>query len=466
MASELSDRPFLAYLAQLNADTLEQLYQSEVCCLAVFRLLPPVSQQCVAMMVFSKDFDITQQCNPDLLNVIGDHIVLLQKLRLLVEEKKDKALRLHSYFRYNYMTTTMKSAVEVSGIAVRELDEKAKKATDKDLYKKAVERWECVLSYLALPSDDAKKGVSTATRELFQYVGFTKQSSTLEITSLGFQFLLLSRNEQIWTYLIYHLKFLETTAAEEVVPLLEFFFRLCLCVTGSDVLDRLADDENANVSTPFGMSDHWSESINSFLGHLPRTGACVHSFFFLTPLMASLIATESLREGVLEAGREKGYLITETNYRLYAYTNSALHLSVLSTFTESAFRFPNFVVVHMTRESVRKALQAGITARQITQYLRSNAHYKSIEAHGPLHCVPPTVIDQVHLWEEERERLNCQDCVMYTMFDTEDEYQQMRAHAQRHGVLLFENQSEYLLVVTEDGHELMKEWRQANRGAQ
>ncbi|KAI6214151.1 General transcription factor IIH subunit 4 [Aphelenchoides besseyi] len=448
MASELVDRPFLAYLAGLSADIMEQLYQSEACCLAIFRLLPPVSQQCVAMMVFSKDFDITKQCNPEQINVVVDNVTLLQKLHLLVEDDRTGIVSLQSFFRYNYMTTTQKSAVETSGIGIRELDTKTRKAASKDLYQKAVERWECILTYLALPSDSAVKNVSTNTRELFQHIGFTRQTTReMEITSLGFQFLLLSRNEQIWTYLIYYLKYLEATSPGHVVVLLEFFFSTFLFqFKSATVADRLNADEssNRNITTPFVIDDNWNDTINSFLVHLRELGLVFirkrkDGFFFITPLLISLVATDSIREGLIEVGRDKGFLVTETNYRLYAYTNSELHLSVLATFTEPHCRFPNFVVVHMTRESVRRALQAGITARQITQYLRSNSHWKSIEAHGALHCVPPTVVDQVHLWEEERERLVCQDCVMYSTFESEEEYVEMRNFCTENQILFVRN---------------------------
>ena len=65
--------------------------------------------------------------------------------------------------------------LEASSIAIKELDAKSRKSADRDLYKKAVERWECILSYLALPSETAEKNVSVLTRDLFQYVDFTKQ---------------------------------------------------------------------------------------------------------------------------------------------------------------------------------------------------------------------------------------------------------------------------------------------------
>ena len=55
MTTELSERPFLSYLSQLSAEITERLYKSPPCCLAIFRMLPAVAQQCVAIMVFNRE---------------------------------------------------------------------------------------------------------------------------------------------------------------------------------------------------------------------------------------------------------------------------------------------------------------------------------------------------------------------------------------------------------------------------
>jgi hypothetical protein len=69
----------------------------------------------------------------------------------------------------------MNGAFGSSGLNLVEADEKIKKAANKDLYKKALERWECILRYLAMPSDSADKGVSVTTQQLFQHIGFTSE---------------------------------------------------------------------------------------------------------------------------------------------------------------------------------------------------------------------------------------------------------------------------------------------------
>jgi transcription initiation factor TFIIH subunit 4 len=78
---------------------------------------------------------------------------------------------------------------------------------------------------------------------------------------------------------------------------------------------------------------------------------------------------------------DKGYVIVETNYRVYAYTDSKLQISLLALFTELLYRFPNVTVGVITRDSIRQALRGGITAKQIISYLEQHAHPKVIS-----HC--------------------------------------------------------------------------------
>lgn len=104
------------------------------------------------------------------------------------------------------------------------------------------------------------------------------------------------------------------------------------------------------------------------------------SFFFLTPLLRILAmsdgnnntktntlkslndsdnmnALSSLNNNGSIKNIMKGFLIVETNFRVYAYTDSTLQLAILSTFTEMNYRFKDVAMGSMTRDSVRRALQ-------------------------------------------------------------------------------------------------------------
>lgn len=102
------------------------------------------------------------------------------------------------------------------------------------------------------------------------------------------------------------------------------------------------------------------------------------SIFFLTPLLTNLALSEgscNLKDSVKQQNdhsddtnqiydvnantnsSSKGFLIVETNFRVFAYTNSDLQIAILSTFTELNCRFENLSIGLITRDSVRRALQ-------------------------------------------------------------------------------------------------------------
>lgn len=56
---------------------------------------------------------------------------------------------------------------------------------------------------------------------------------------------------------------------------------------------------------------------------------------------------------------------------------------MLALFTTLKARFPNLVVGHITRESVKRALQSGISAEQVISYLTTHAHPQMRKNVGP-----------------------------------------------------------------------------------
>jgi transcription initiation factor TFIIH subunit 4 len=121
---------------------------------------------------------------------------------------------------------------------------------------------------------------------------------------------------------------------------------------------------------------------------------------------------------------DAGFIVLETNYRVYAYTDSALQTAVLNLFVSLKARFPNLVVGQLTRESVKRALANGIGADQIIAYLSTHAHPQmrrnvsaartrgcraraDARAQNPL--IPVTVQDQIRLWELEKNRVKSEE---------------------------------------------------------
>lgn len=126
--------------------------------------------------------------------------------------------------------------------------------------------------------------------------------------------------------------------------------------------------------------------------------------------------------------KRAGFIVVETNYRVYAYTESPLQIALITLFIELNYRFPKFVVGFITRDSVRTAFKNGITAKQITHYLTMHAHSKMTTSNRST-VIPSTIIDQIFLWEQERNRLSFTEGVLYSQFTSYPDYELLRKYA-------------------------------------
>jgi len=70
------------------------------------------------------------------------------------------------------------------------------------------------------------------------------------------------------------------------------------------------------------------------------------------------------------------------------------------------------------------AFKNGITAKQITHYLTMHAHTQMMNRDRNT-IIPATVIDQIFLWEQERNRLGYMDGVLYSQFNSFADFETM-----------------------------------------
>jgi len=158
------------------------------------------------------------------------------------------------------------------------------------------------------------------------------------------------------------------------------------------------------------------------------------------------------------AGGAKGFIIIETNYRLYAYTNSPLQIAVLSLFTKLKTRYPNMVSGRVTRSSVANAISHGITSDQIITYLTTHAHPQLVKSStvqgGPV--LPPTVVDQIRLWQIENERMKATPGFLFRDFENQKEYEGCVRYADEIGVLVWKNDAKRMFFVTR--HEQLRDY--------
>lgn len=181
----------------------------------------------------------------------------------------------------------------------------------------------------------------------------------MAITSKGFQFLLEDVNTQLWDLLLLYLK----AAEQDVVEVLGFLFLL-----GSLELGRCYSTEGLSDTRVRMLQD----LVDYGLAYQPSPDA---SLFYPTRLATTLTSSAtslvaSARPGVsngqqTEAPADEGFLVIETNFKVYAYTANPLNIAVLNLFLSLKSRFPNFVTAQITRESIRRGLDNGITANQV-----------------------------------------------------------------------------------------------------
>ena len=160
---------------------------------------------------------------------------------------------------------------------------------------------------------------------------------------------------------------------------------------------------------------------------------------------SSLTSTTTTSTEASAQQQEKGYIILETNYRLYAYTSSPLLISILSLFSSLHTRYPNLITAKITKTSILAAIISGITSNQIISYLTTHAH-PVLRHSTPI--LPPTVVDQIRLWQIEGERMTAWKGFLIRDVGSREEYEKAVQYAEALGVLRKEFRSRGSFFVT------------------
>lgn len=183
--------------------------------------------------------------------------------------------------------------------------------------------------------------------------------------------------------------------------------------------------------------------------------------FYPTRLATTLTSSAPPLVSTERAQEEHGFLVLETNYRIYAYTSNPLQIAVLNLFISLRYRFPNLVVGAITRESIKSALSNGITADQVIMYLRTHAH-PQMRKFDPL--LPPTVVDQIRLWELEKNRIQAQEGYLYEDFRSTADYDLVVEYSRKLGIILWESSSLRKFFIRPDGQALLREFLKRRMG--
>jgi transcription initiation factor TFIIH subunit 4 len=445
MSATASQRA-LDYLEALPGTTFTKLYQQPSTALAIFRrMLPHLAKTIVMAMLYmpapfaTADLDTWIKPDLDSIKARDQATSILSRLRILYEKPaKDgrsaytlspqfaKALRLAltgggSHRSFGVPATERQKPP----VSVDYLDTLARR------------QWEAILYYVVGSANSSLSGevdVSSGTKALLEKGQFVARqgSRKVTITKQGFEFVLQEINAQVWTFLIVYLEMVPHLQMDPI-EVLAFLFTLGslelgtpystsnLTSTQHQMLDDLSDFgliHRPSPSSTLYYPTRLATTLTSDAPALPNT-----SLSSANPTVASNTATGS---------DEKGYIIVETNYRLYAYTQSPLLISILSLFAKLKTRYPNLTTAKLTQRSIKRAIQSGITSDQIISYLTSQAH-PVIRHQTPI--LPPTVVDQIRLWQLQDERMKAHEGFLIKDVGSAEEFEQAVRYAEALGVL-------------------------------
>ncbi|KAI0244533.1 RNA polymerase II transcription factor B 52 kDa subunit [Massospora cicadina] len=332
----------------------------------------------------------------------------------------------------------------------------------------AEKRREIILHYMVgtisekVPSEKMRECLFIAIRNSI----FSAHGEKLKITNRGFQFLLKSKTSQVWFFLLQYLAII-TDQNKDQIEVLNFFFLLGSMKLGCDYsVDSLTPTQRDLIKDLQDYGVVYQRKPGSRRFYPTRLATTLLSgdqpSFDSSEASLDQDAVHNTDQDVVQKSKDTSWddnagIIVETNYRVYAYTKSPLQIAILNLFISLKARFANMVEGYLDRESVRRALSHGITADQIIKYLETHAH-PQMRKHTPI--IPITVVDQIRLWEMEKDRVRSAPGHLWRDFARQQDFDAIYKFARSHKALLWSSPAKRTMVLTQAGHKTVSAYAQ------
>jgi transcription initiation factor TFIIH subunit 4 len=421
-------------------------------------MLPHLAKNIVMAMLYMPgpflESDLFTWIRSDRLRERDEAIDVLKRLYILEihpEHPIPRAYRLDPAFSLSMRQALAGGGNHNSfGVPCNKADPNKMSIDDLDQWARA--KWEAILYYMVGAmnrTSDASERISNGTKRLLEGGNFVQPSgSVAKITKEGFSFILQEANTQVWQLLLQYLEQVPAVGSVhhhyaqaeytdshqqlnmDPVQVLSFLFMLGSLTLGQDYstaplsptqVQMLYDLKDLGLvyCPPDDTSRYYPTRLATTL--TSDAGAIIEPSVAATSIDG--VETDS-----------KGYIILETNHRLYAYTNSELQIQILGLFAKLHSRFPNLVSGVLTKHSINRAIMQGITSDQIIAYLTTHAHPQMLR-NSPV--LPPTVVDQIRLWQLEEDRMKTTMGFMLQDFANFNEYRDTVAYGEQLGVVIW-----------------------------
>ncbi|EEH35285.1 RNA polymerase II transcription factor B subunit 2 [Paracoccidioides lutzii Pb01] len=458
------------YLESLPGTVFRRLYQQPSTALAIFRrMLPYLAKYFVMALLYLKDplpaADLELWVKPESKRERDNALSILGRLHILSNATTTDHVR--AYVVTEPFASSLRQALtggdKQQSFGVPSVTPDANLMTVAQLDEYASRQWEGVLGYMVGTSAlGAQQTVtlSKGVKQLLQACHLVEvHDRRVDITKEGFAFVLQDVNTQVWNILILYVENAEQIGLESV-EVLSFLFVLSSLELGQSYEKKHLT--STQLKTLTDLTD-----FGIVYQHFPPQEA---TRFYPTRLVTTLTSDSATLgssistsltgpSGPTAANSSEpstGFIVIETNYRLYAYTSSPLQISLIALFTTLKYRFPNLITGKITRQSIRRAVEMGITADQIISYLTTHAHpqmrkyhaSKSSHTVGAPAVLPPTVVDQIRLWQLERDRIKATPGFLFKDFVSLAEFDGPCRYAEEIGVLVWKSEKRRMFFVT------------------
>ncbi|XP_050286920.1 general transcription and DNA repair factor IIH subunit TFB2 [Quercus robur] len=435
---------FMDMVASLPAMKLDKLYDNAFICEAILRSLPPLAKKYVLQMLYI-DSPITAKSMevwvlPDGSSkhrVAIDRLIQLRVFTETVDRRKETTYKINPTFQTNLQKLLTHGEVLPREPMPSNITVRLPSVEELDVY--AIGQWECfLLQLISSAQAERPSNISSSMMKVFQRGLLSQRDKEApRLTDSGFQFLLMDTNAQLW-YIIR--EYISNSEERGVDPadLISFLLELSFHVTG----------EAYNSNTLTEVQRNTIKDLTD-LGLVKLQQGRKESWFIPTKLATNL--SVSLTDS---SSRKQGFVVVETNFRLYAYSTSKLHCEILRLFSRVEYQLPNLIVGAITKESLYNAFENGITADQIISFLQQNAHPRVAER---IPTVPENVTDQIRLWESDLNRVEMNPAHYYDEFPSREIFEAACDHAREWNGLLWEDSKRMRLVVKAEIHIHMRD---------
>ncbi|XP_061349423.1 general transcription and DNA repair factor IIH subunit TFB2 isoform X3 [Gastrolobium bilobum] len=423
---------FMDMVASMPAMKLDKLFENGFICEAILRSLPPLAKKYVLQLLHI-DVPVAAKLLEEW--VLPDGI---SKHRVAIDRKNEKTYKVNPTFQRSLQKLlvhggTLPRESMPSNITVR-------LPNLEDLEAYALEQWECFLLQLISSSHVEKPlNISSSLMKVFQRRLLSQRDKEApKLTESGFQFLLMDTNAQLW-YIIREYISNSEERGVDAADLISFMLELSFHVIG----------EAYNINT---LTDFQRNIIKDLadLGLVKLQQGRKESWFIPTKLATNLSVSLSDL-----SSRKQGFVVVETNFRVYAYSSSKLHCEILRLFSRIEYTLPNLIVGAITKESLYNAFENGITADQIISFLQQNAHARVAER---IPSVPENVTDQIRLWESDLNRVEMTEAYYYDEFPSREVFEAACDCAREWNGLLWEDSKKMHMVVKTEVHTYVRDY--------